>query len=88
VNTLDLNNPPPDHDLSVTLDRAETSGERKVRLFKDVVLFLVSLCFVILIAWLCVRALLSATSSPEEKKWAMSILSASAGGLVGYMVKR
>jgi hypothetical protein len=40
------------------------------------------------IAWLCCRALLSAATAPDEQKWAMSILSAMVGGIVGYLVRR
>jgi hypothetical protein len=30
----------------------------------------------------------SAAATPEEKKWAMSVLSAGAAGLVGYLVRK
>ncbi len=59
-----------------------------VRLFKGIVLFIVAVGFVLLIVWLCVRSLLSLTTQPDEKKWAMSILTAAAGGLIGYLVKK
>ena len=79
-NTLDLNNPPQNHKYSVSVEREETAGERRVRLFKDVVLFSVAI--------MCFNTLLSDTASAEEKKWAMSILPAAAGGTIGYIVRR
>jgi len=33
-NSIDLNNPPPNHKFSVSVEREETDGERNVRLFK------------------------------------------------------
>ncbi len=42
-NTLDFSNPPPNHKFNVLVEREETSGERRVRLFKDVALFVVAL---------------------------------------------
>lgn len=88
MSTIDLNSPPPNHKFSVSVDREETASERGVRLFKDVVLFLVAVGFVLLIVWLCTTTLTAASTSPEEKKWAMSILSAAAGGIIGYLVRK
>ena len=36
MSSIDLNSPPPNHKFSVSIDREETEGERRVRLFKDV----------------------------------------------------
>jgi hypothetical protein len=51
-------------------------------------LFVVALGFVILIVWLCYSTVVSNTASPDEKKWAMSILSAATGGIIGYLIRR
>ncbi len=88
MNRIDLNQPPPNHTFSVSVNREETDGERQVRLFKDVALFVVALGFVIMIAELCYSTLYSTTASAEEKKWAMSILSAATGGLIGYLIRK
>ncbi len=85
---IDLNHPPPNHTFSVSVDRQETDAERNVRLFKDVALFIVALGFVILIVWLCYSTLVATVASAEEKKWAMSILSAATGGIIGYLVRK
>lgn len=53
MNHIDLNQPPPNHIFKVSVDREETDGERRVRLFKDV-----ALGFVIVIAGLCYSTLL------------------------------
>ena len=88
MSTIDLNAPPPNHKFSVSVEREETLGERRVRLFKDVALFLLAIAFVILIAWLCYSTLSSSSATAEEKKWAMSVLSASAGGIIGYLIRK
>ncbi|WP_415878740.1 hypothetical protein [Methylomonas sp. TEB] len=85
---IDLNNPPPNHTFSVSVDRQETDAERNVRLFKDLALFVVALGFVVLIVWLCYTTLVASTTSAEEKKWAMSILSAATGGIIGYLLRK
>lgn len=87
TNSIDLNHPPSGHDLSVTVERAETAGERKVRLFKDVALFVVALALVGAVLWLCIFTLQSAASA-DEKRWAQSVLSAAVGGVIGYLVRK
>ncbi len=88
MSTIDLNAPPPNHKFSVSVEREETVGERNVRLFKDVTLFIVAVLFVMLIAWLCYSTLASSSTTVEEKKWAMSVLSAATGGIIGYLVRK
>lgn len=88
MSTIDLNTPPPDHKYSISIERKETAGERGIRLFKDVALFLVGIGFVIVIAYLCVTTLGSSAATAEEKKWAMSVLSAATGGIIGYLVRK
>lgn len=88
MSTIDLDSPPPNHKYSVSIEREETADERRVRLFKDVTIFMVATAFVVLIVWLCYTTLSSSTASAEEKKWAMSVLSAATGGIIGYLVRR
>jgi hypothetical protein len=88
MSTIDLNTPPPNHKYSVSIEREETDGERYVRLFKDVMLFLVAICFVGLIVIMCYRTVLSPTATADEKKWAMAVLSAATGGIIGYLVRK
>ncbi|GKT25079.1 hypothetical protein [Acidovorax sp. SUPP3334] len=88
MSTIDLNSPPPNHKFSVSVEREETDGERRVRLFKDVALFVVAVGFVVLLVVLCYSTLSSSTATAEEKKWAMSVLSAATGGIIGYLIKK
>lgn len=88
MSTIDLDKPPPNHRFQVTIEREETIAERRVRLFKELALFLLAIGFVATIAWICFRTLASAEAPAEEKKWAMSVLSAATGGIIGYLLRR
>jgi hypothetical protein len=87
-NNIDLNNPPANYRYKATLDREETLGEFRVRLIKDLGLFVFALVPVGAVYWLCYNTVTSPTAGADEKKWAMSILSATAAGLVGYLVRK
>jgi hypothetical protein len=88
VSTIDLNNLPPNHRYKVMLEREETTAERNVRLGKEVVVFVLAAVFVSVIYWLALNTALSPTAQVDEKKWALSVLSAGAAGLVGYLVRK
>ena len=88
MSTIDLNCPPPNHKFSVSVEREETAAERAVRLGKDIALFATALMLAIIVAWICIDTVRSSSSSADEKKWAMSILSAVTGGLIGYLVRK
>jgi hypothetical protein len=64
----------------------ETPAERNVRLAKELAVSVLAAVFVSGIYWLADNTVTSA--SAEEKKWAMSVLSAGAAGLVGYLVRK
>jgi len=88
VSVIDLDNPPPNYRYRVSVDRDETPAERGVRLAKDMVVFLLAVLFVGAIYWLCFHSVTSPTATADGKKWAMSILSGEAGGLIGYLVRK
>jgi hypothetical protein len=88
VSQIDLNNPPPNHNYKVAVERDESDGERRVRLTKDLALFFSALAIVGIVVWLATTTVLSPQASAEDRKWAMSILTAVAGGLVGYLVRK
>ena len=88
MSVIDLNNPLANYRYKVSVERDKTPAERTVRLAKDMMVFLLAVLFVGAIYWLCFNSVTSPASSGEEKKWAMSILSGGAGGLVGYLVRK
>ncbi|WGF90567.1 hypothetical protein [Marinivivus vitaminiproducens] len=86
--TLDISQPASGKGYDVKISPEESLGERRVRLFKDVVMFLVAVGFAVLIVSLCYATLTSPDTSADEKKWAMSVLSAATGGIIGYLIRR
>lgn len=86
MSTVDLNDLPANATLSIA--REETTGERGVRLFKDVTLFVVALVFVGIIIWISLHTLLNPNASADDRKWSMSLLTGAAGGLIGYLVRK
>jgi len=57
-------------------------------LFRDVAIFMTASGFGILLAGYCYATLADPARSADEKKWAMSFLSAVAGGLIGYLLRK
>ena len=88
MSTIDLNNPPPNYHYSLSVNREEATAERNVRLVKELGIFFLAIVFVSAIYWLAYNTATSPTAGADEKKWAMSILSAGAAGLVGYLVRK
>jgi hypothetical protein len=85
---FNLQSPSAEHEYKFSHEPREPAADPNVRLFKDVVVFLLAVGFVLLIVWLCVSTVISTSAQPEEKKWAMSILSAAAGGIIGYLIRK
>ena len=86
MRTLDLSAPPQNHTYTVSLCPEEKNSDRFVRLAKEIILVVLAAGFVILIGWICVQTLFSMQATDEEKKWAMSTVTAISGGLVGYLI--
>lgn len=85
---LDLNNLSARTNVTVTVAREESHAERIVRLGKEIAISLFALVVGAVVVWLCVRSLISADANAEEKKWAMSVLAAIGGGVVGFLLPR
>lgn len=88
MSVIDLNSPPANHNYTVSVKPEEKRGEVAVRIFKDLVLFLVGIGFVGCVGWICWEAISSDTSSADEKRWAQSVISAATGGIIGYLVRK
>lgn len=89
MSTIDLNQPPAGHKFDVSIEKEESAGEIKVRLFKEVTLFVVALMMLgAIVAYCFYITAFSAVSTADEKKWAMTVLGAAGGGLLGYLVKK
>lgn len=85
---IDFSETPQNHSYTIKLEKEEDPSDAWVRRFKEVTIFLLAIGSVVLIATLCVNTLSSPSASAEEKKWAMSIITAAAGGIIGYLLKK
>jgi hypothetical protein len=79
---------PDGHRYSVSVEKEESASEQKVRLFKEVVTFLLAIIFVSALGFVCVRVVFSTEASADDRKWAMSFLTGIGAGLTGYLIKR
>ena len=88
-----------DRGLSISISTAETAPDRdsrireaeadaRTRRTKETVLFFAVIVGVVLLAIVAVKLILSPTSSPDDKKWATTILSAMVTGGIGYLTGR
>lgn len=85
---FDFSSPPAGHQVSLKVEAVETRGDALVRRVKDLALFFFALGVVAALLYVCYLTVAGTTAAADEKKWAMSILTAVAGGLVGYLVKK
>jgi hypothetical protein len=74
----------------------EEALDARLRRVKEALLFLAALAGVVLLigtcAWIAfgmpAERLGMAPPTPEDRKWAMSVLTAALGGLIGYLVRK
>lgn len=85
---FDFSSPPPGHQVTLKVEAVETPGDAWVRWTKDVALFAFALGVVATLLLVCYQTVSGTVATADEKKWAMSIITALAGGLVGYLVKK
>jgi len=88
VSQLNLSGPPPNHTYRLMLEPEEKNEELCVRLLREFVLVILAASFVILLGWICYETLASVSATADEKKWAMSSITAIAGGLTGFLIRR
>ncbi|MEI4485731.1 hypothetical protein V8J36_05975 [Frigidibacter sp. MR17.14] len=88
TSTINLEAPPAGHSVTASMKPDELPGEVRVRLFKEVVLFLLAIAFVGIVMWICIDTIRTPAASADEKKWAMSVIAAAAGGTIGYLVRK
>ena len=77
---------PPEHDDERDARLRHEGYDLNVARFKDVVMFLFSIALVAVMIWLCVQAVMAGTA--DDKRWATSILTGAASGLIGYLIRQ
>lgn len=85
---LDLGSIPETHDLNVTITSRPDPANARVRRGKDIALFVFALVLTGAIAVYCFYVVIFEVGSPDQIKWAQSLLAAVVGGLLGYMLPK
>lgn len=89
TNRIDLSEPADGHKMDVKITPIESVGERRIRLVKDVVVFsLAVIACAAIVIYASYTAAFDGSAGEGTKRWAMSIVSASAGGLLGFLLKK
>ena len=86
MSNLDLNGLPTD--LQLTLSKKETDSERWVRLIKDLTVFVLAICILLLALVWSAWILFQPTATADSKHTAQTIMIAIVSGLVGYLVRK
>lgn len=74
--------------VSIQSVQQEDPAEAKIRRIKDIVLFSFALVFVIAIATVCVYFIFSSSSSNDDKRWSMGLLSSLVSAFIGFITGR
>lgn len=74
--------------VSIQSIQPEDPVEAKIRRIKDIVLFAVGLLFVLLIAAVCVYFIFSSSSTSDDKRWSMGVLSSLVTAFLGFITGR
>ncbi len=86
MSNLDLKELPAD--LQLTLSKKETDSERWVRLVKDLIVFVLAICVLVLALVWSAWTLFERSASADNKHTAQTVIIAIVSGLVGYLVRK
>ncbi len=87
MSNIDLNELAKSHHLELTLtaSQEEDPGDARIRRFKEIALFLLSILLVVCVFLFCVYILFSTQASAVDQKWATTLIGAIISGLLGYL---
>ena len=73
---IDLDDLSKRHNIKIVITPVESTSDRKIRHFKEVLLYLVGVPVAALLALYCIECLHNPAATTTEKYWAISILAA------------
>jgi hypothetical protein len=88
VSQIDLNAPPSGHKYTVSVTPEESSGDARMRYFREIVLILIAVALVGVVGYICATTVFSETATPQERAWAQSTLAGAMGAVIGYLLKK
>ncbi len=86
MSNLDLKELPAD--LQLTLSKKETDSERRLRLVKDSIVFVLAICVLVLALVWSAWILFEPSATADNKHTAQTVMIAIVSGLVGYLVRK
>lgn len=69
-----------------SMEADEDRNDRRVRRFLSITIYVAAIVFSAILASICVGIVLNAAASPDDRKWATAILTATMTALVGYLI--
>ena len=78
----------PESEFSLKSGKPESDGDRKLRLFKDAVLFLIGVGMLLALFVPAVMLTFDESADPVTRRWAQSLVAGLVSSFVTYLVKR
>ena len=88
MSALDFDKVTDGHEITVKVEKSESEGDALVRRIRELVLMVCAVAGAAVFLWICYQTVTNPNSSPDDKKWATSVITAVVGGLVGALVKK
>lgn len=85
---IDLSNPPPNQQWSVTLENKEHDSDRRLRVVTGYASRLFALAALSLIFYYCWETIHEKTATADASKWAFATMSGITGTLIGFLFKK
>ena len=74
--------------LSITSTQDENPIDTRIRHFKEITLFTLTILLILCVFSFCVYLLITPRANSEDKKWAMTIAGSIISALLGYVTGR
>ena len=88
MSSLDFDKVLAGHEVSVKIEKSESDGDANIRRIKELVLMACAVFATAVFLWICYQTVTSTTASPDEKRWAQSIITAALCALIAAVVKK
>ena len=73
--------------MNYLLKKPEDPVFRNARIFNEIVLLIFGIAIVCFMLYFCISTIQSPISSPDDKKWAQSMLTLVLGSVIGYVTR-